>query len=214
MAEQLDSLLKKIQDEHVTKAEEEAQAILTETQGKADQILADARKQAERLVAEAKQKNEQFVENGKKTLEFAARDLLIYLREEINRQFKAIFRREMPEIISIDVIQENMIKLATQARQENTSSEELRVYVGEENYHKLIDFFLHRFHEAVKQGAELHPMKNIKAGFRICMANKDLQYDFSDEALVDMLSELVNPAIAEILQSAVEKPAEKKPAKD
>ena len=211
MAEQLDSLLQKIQDEHVAKAEQEAQAILSKAHETADAIIAEAQKKAEKKVTEAEKKTEQFVENGKKTLQFAARDLLMYLREEINRQFTVLFRRELPEIVTVDVIQEIMIKLATQARQQNTSSEDLRVYVSDSDYHKLIDFFLHRFHEAVKQGAELHPMKNIKAGFRICMSNRDIHYDFSDEALVEMLSELVNPAIAEILQST-EQPAAEQPA--
>ena len=205
MSEQLDGLLKKIQDEAITTAEQKANELVSTAEGRAKEIIAAAEKKAEQIVGDAEKKGEQFSENGKKALSFAARDLLIYLREAVTRQFDLLFKQSIPEIVSIEVIQEIMIKLATQSRQQNRGVEDLSIYVGEENYHKLIDFFLHRFHEAVKQGAELHPMPNIKAGFKIYLASKDVQYDFSDEALVSMLSELVNPVLSDLLEKEVEK---------
>ena len=210
MAEQLDSLLKKIQDEAITSAEQKANELVSTAEAQAKEIIADAQKKAEQIVSDAEKKGEQFSENGKKALSFAARDLLLYLREAVTKQFDVLFKESLPEIVSIEVVQEIMIKLATQSRQQNRGIEDLRIYVGEENYHKLIDFFLHRFHEAVKQGAELHPMPSIKAGFRIDLASKDLQYDFSDDALVSMLSELVNPALSELLDEAAKKMNEEK----
>jgi vacuolar-type H+-ATPase subunit E/Vma4 len=205
MAEQLDSLLKKIQNEAITEAEQKAGELVSNAKTQAEQIVADAQKKAEQIIADAEKQSEQFTENSKKALGFAARDLLIYLREAITRQFDLLFKKAAPEIVSVEVIQEIMIKLATQSRQQTRDAEDLRVYVGEDDYHKLIDFFLHRFHEAVKQGAELHPMPNIKAGFRICLAKKDLQYDFSDDALVELLSQLINPVLAEMLEQEVQK---------
>jgi len=63
---------------------------------------------------------------------------------------------------------------------------------------------MNRFHDEVKKGAEFHPMPGIKAGFRICLNDKDVEYDYSDDVIVQMLSNLISPVLDEILKKAVE----------
>ena len=193
MAEQLENLLQKIQDEAVTKADETAK-----------QKISDAEKKAAEIIADAEKKAEQFAENGKKSLEQAARDVLIYLRKSIDKQFETLIRKSVPEIIPIEVVQEILIKLATEARTKGTSAEGIRIFLSPNEYKSLTDFFMNRFHEEVKKGAEFHPMPSIKAGFRICLRDKDVEYDYSDDVIVQMLSNLISPVLDEILKKAVE----------
>ena len=193
MPEQLENLLQKIQDEAVTKADETAK-----------QKISDAEKKAAEIIADAEKKAEQFAENGKKSLEQAARDVLIYLRKSIDKQFETLIRKSVPEIIPIEVVQEILIKLATEARTKGTSAEGIRIFLSPNEYKSLTDFFMNRFHEEVKKGAEFHPMPSIKAGFRICLRDKDVEYDYSDDVIVQMLSNLISPVLDEILKKAVE----------
>ncbi|RLD10909.1 MAG: hypothetical protein DRI44_04795 [Chlamydiae bacterium] len=204
MAEQLENLLKKIQDEAVTKADETAKQKLSDAEKKSAEIIAAAEKKAESIVIEAEQKAEQFAENGKKSLEQAARDVLIYLRKSIDKQFEELIRKSVPEIIPVEVVQEILIKLATEARTKGTSAEGIRIFLSPNEYKSLTDFFMKRFHEEVKKGAEFHPMPGIKAGFRICLRDKDVEYDYSDDVIVQMLSNLISPVLDEILKKAVE----------
>jgi len=204
MAEQLENLLQKIQDEAVTKADETAKQKLDEAEKKAESIIADAEKKAESIIADAEKKAEQFAENGRKSLEQAARDVLIYLRKSIDKQFETLIRKSVPEIIPIEVIQEILIKLATEARAKGTSPEGVRIFLSPNEYKSLTDFFMNRFHDEVKKGAEFHPMPGIKAGFRICLRDKDVEYDYSDDVIVQMLSNLISPVLDEILKKAVE----------
>lgn len=212
MAEELDSLLKKIQDEAVEKAEEEAQKIRDAAQKEADEIIKNAEKRAEIITNEADEKAERFAENGRTALEQAARDTLLYLRKAINAQFDALFKKDVPDLISADVVQDILIKLATEARARDRKAHGLRVYVSEENYKKMADFFMKEFHDAVKHGAEIHPLPGLKAGFRICMSDDDVVYDYSDDVLVKILSELVSPAIAERLEAAAKTVEDEKPS--
>ena len=204
MAEQLENLLQKIQDEAVTKADETAKQKISEAEKKAAEIIADAEKKAESIVNNAEKKAEQFAENGKKSLEQAARDVLIYLRKSIDKQFETLIRKSVPEVIPIEVIQEILIKLATEARAKGTSPEGVRIFLSPNEYKSLTDFFMNRFHDEVKKGAEFHPMPGIKAGFRICLNDKDVEYDYSDDVIVQMLSNLISPVLDEILKKAVE----------
>jgi V/A-type H+/Na+-transporting ATPase subunit E len=213
MAEELDSLLKKIQDEAVDKATQAAQKILEEARAEAEDIAKDAKKRAEMIVNEAEEQSERFAENGRIALEQAVRDTLLYLRKAINAQFDALFKKDVPELISVDVVREILIKLATEAHARDRKTHGLRVYVSEENYKKMADFFMKEFHDAVKKGAEIHPLPNLKAGFRICMSEDDVVYDYSDEVLVKMLSELVSPSIAERLDAALKTVERARPAR-
>jgi len=203
MAEQLESLLQKIQDEAVTKAEERAEKIIAEAQNKADNIIADAEKKAQSIITSAQQQAEKFTENGKKSLEQAARDILIYLRKAIDKHFETLIKGTVPELVPIEVVQEILIKLATEAKARGTTAEGIRIFLSPNDFKSLKDFFINRFHEEVKSGAEFHPMPNIKAGFRICLRDKDLVYDYSDDVIVQMLSNIISPALNEILEKAV-----------
>lgn len=201
MAEHLEQLLRKIQDEAVGKADIEAQKRLTAADVRAKEIEAEATRRAHAIVAAAEAKAAQFADNGRKSLDQAARDMLIYLRLAITKYFEVLVRQSVPEIIPAKVIQDILVILATKAPE----AEDVCVYVSEKDSANLVEFFLHRFREQVKKGVELHPMKGIKAGFRISMTNKDVVYDFSDDVLVTMLSGLVNPTLEGILKSSAAK---------
>jgi len=202
MPEELDSLLQKIQDEAVAKAEETAAEKLKAAEQRAATIVADAKRKAEQMVADAEQRGTQLEANGKAALQQAARDLLIYLRNAIKQQFEVIYRAELPEIVGIEQVQTILINLATQASRHGASHEGVRVYVSDEDYHKLTNFFLERFHEKVHESVELHPLKGVKAGFRVRFSDNDVTYDFTDDTIVALLSELVNPALEKILEQA------------
>ena len=203
MAEQLENLLQKIQDEAVTKADETAKQKMNEAEVKASKIIAEAEKKADSIVNSAEQKAEKFSVNGKKSLEQAARDVIIYLRKSIDKQFEALIRKSIPEIIPIEVVQEILIKLATEARAKGTSAEGIRIFLSPNEKKSMTDFFMNRFHKEVKKGAEFHPMPGIKAGFRISLNDKDVEYDYSDEVIVQMLGNLISPVLDEILKKAV-----------
>jgi hypothetical protein len=67
---------------------------------------------------------------------------------------------------------------------------------------KLSAGFLSGLAAEVKKGLELRPVKGIRSGFKLSFEGQDLSIDFSDEALVDMLSQLVNKDVENALRQA------------
>jgi len=202
MAEQLDSLLKKIHDEAVAKADVTARERLAAADKQAAQRVAEAERRAAAIVEAAEKNAAQLIENSRQSLEQAARDLLIYLRQAIQREFEALIKDAMPEIVPITVVQEILVRLASQADLEKRTADGVRVFVSENDYTALAEFFLDRFREHMQHGVELHPLPSIKAGFRIAFTNKNVVYDFTDDVIVQMLCELVNPMLEDILNKA------------
>jgi len=203
MPEQLESLLQKLHNEAVDKADAVARERIAAAEQKAAAIVAAAERRAKDTVAAAERTAAQLVESGKKTLEQAARDLLIYLRQAIEAEFAALVRGALPEVVPVSVIQEILVRLATDVGREKRTAEGLRVAVSEADYTNLIGFFMQRFREQAQQGVELHPLRSLKAGFRIALKGKDVEYDFSDAVIVQMLCDLVNPTLQDILRKAL-----------
>lgn len=203
MPEDLDSLLKKIQDEAVEKAEEKAHARLEAAEKKAKEIVQAAEKKAQEIVSEAEKKAEQFAENGRISLEHAARDLLIYLRSAITAQFDALFRDDAAKVVSLDVVQEILKNLAAELQKSDKEATDVRIFVAEDDQKKVTDFFAKNYKDALKKGVEIQPLPSIKAGFRVEMRDNDVVYDFSDDVIVTLLRELVSPVLAARLDAAV-----------
>ena len=77
MAEELQHLIERIRKEGVESGEKAADSLVAEAKKKAAAIVAEAQKQAQAEIAKADADAVAFAERGKKTLEQAARDLLI-----------------------------------------------------------------------------------------------------------------------------------------
>lgn len=204
MAEQLESLLQKIHDEAVAKADAAAAERLRAAEQRAKDVERAAEQKAAAIIAEAEQRAKQIVESGTLALQHAARDVLQYVRQAISNYFRTLIHASVPELVPLERVQEILLRLALETAKCGYSHESLRVYVNEADEKALVHFFLTKFREQVKEGVELHPMKGLRAGFRFELKDEDVMFDFSDEVIVEMLSSLVNPALEAILRQASE----------
>ena len=90
MAEELQNLLERIQKDGVQKAEEESEKILARAREKAATLLKDAEKNAAAATEKAEQDAEQFMARSKKTLEQAARDVILSVGDAVTSTMKGI----------------------------------------------------------------------------------------------------------------------------
>jgi len=72
---------------------------------------------------------------------------------------------------------------------------------------KLEAFFAEKLAAQLKNGLEIKSDHNLSGGFRIAQKDGSAYYDFSAEAVAEMLSAYLNPQLAEILKSSVKKEA-------
>lgn len=112
MAEELQGLIDRIQQEGVAKAQAEADAIVAGAKQRAAQIVREAEEQAAAKLKQAEQDAALFMERSRKTLEQAARDLLITVGQGVENILKDIVAGAVKEALSVTVLENMLVKMA------------------------------------------------------------------------------------------------------
>lgn len=198
---QLQELIDKIKKDGIEASAEESARAKAAAKTEADRILEAAKKEADGIVAKAKAEAERFEKAGAAALEQAARNAVLSFRSEIEGLLSRIALRE-----TVAAYDEGALKavlpeiLKTWSK---TGSDDVAVMVSADKLAALEAFFKEKLSTELKKGVELKGDRTVGAGFRIASADGAAYYDFSAEAVVELLSAYLNPRLAEILKGAV-----------
>lgn len=194
MAEDLQGLLDRIQNDGIKKAEMERDSILADAKAQAEKIVADAKAQAEKIVADAKTQAQDDEKRAAENIRQAARDTLNTFKADLlarlQRVTKDMAGRAMTPALMADIIR------TMAAAYVQKSDAGLEVLLPEKDA------------AALEAGLKAALLNNIKveaasgfsAGLKIGFNGSDEYLDFSDEALTDVICEFVGPKLAAILK--------------
>ncbi|MDD5566170.1 MAG: hypothetical protein PHG31_04710 [Candidatus Omnitrophica bacterium] len=200
MAEDIRSLIEKIQKEGVNAAEEKARAIEEEAGRHAKEIVAQARKEAERTIAEAKDKVRKSQESAKISLQQAGRDLLLALREEIGAMLSRLVEAKVHESLTPHELAKIITFLIKEHKEQEPS--EIVLQLNKDDLKKLQEGLLGELKEGLKKGVVLRPSEDIRAGFIISFDGGKSHFDFTDKALAGYIGSYLKPRLGEILKEA------------
>jgi len=199
---QLQELIDKIKKDGIDTASKEAARLKQEAEGEAQLIIEAARKEAADIITQGKQDAERSEKAGIAALEQASRNLILAFKSEIQEFLNKIVVEAVSSSYSIDVIKGILPDLIKNWAVKNTDS--LSVLLSEGDLKKLDDAFKAKLVSSLKGGVVLKSEKTIGSGFRISEKDGSAFYDFSAEAVADMLSAYLSPKLAEIIKNAVE----------
>ncbi|RKY49000.1 MAG: hypothetical protein DRP86_05860 [Candidatus Neomarinimicrobiota bacterium] len=201
MEVKLENLIKKIKDEGVGAAEKKAAEILENARKESEKILKNAEKEGEKIREEAKKDAEKTKANAETSIQQAARDTLLSLKEEIRRLFDRLVKQKIDENLDENLLRDLIVKLVeTWAK-----GEEVRVLAGKVDVDKLTSLVMKKLKAEAKEGVEIKLDKRISHGFRFGLKGSDLSYDFTDEALMEAFGFFLSPKLADLLQEKPEK---------
>ena len=201
MEMQLQELIEKIKQDGVKTAEAEAEAILKSANEKAEKIIADAKVEAEKLVLNAKQQNERTVKSGEDAIRQAGRNLLISFRESVTKELEAILNNGVLEAYSPKNLTDLIIKVV-EAWSKNTDASDISIILNSNDLKEVEGTLLSALKEKMLQGVTLKANDNFNGGFRIAVNQGQAYYDFSAEAVTDMLSAYLSPKVSALLKEA------------
>src|SRR4030043_594003 len=201
MAEEIQSLIEKIQQDGINVAEEKAKEIEDRAKKQADLILENARIQAERLLSEAKDNLAKMEQSQKALLAQAGRDLMLTLKKEINAMLERLILQEIQGSITPEVMADILGRIIKE--QATLGKEDIIVTLKKADLDKLEKNFLARLKEEAKKGIVLKPSEEVRAGFLISFDNAKSHYDFSDQALSEYIGTYLKPKLAELLKNAL-----------
>jgi V/A-type H+-transporting ATPase subunit E len=201
MAEEIQSLIEKIQQDGINVAEEKAKEIEDQAKKQADLIQENARVESERLLSEAKDNLAKMEQSQKALLAQAGRDLMLTLKKEINAMLERLILQEIQESITPEVMADILGRIIKE--QATLGKEDIIVTLKKEDLNKLETNFLARLKEEVKKGIILKPSEEVRSGFLISFDNAKSYFDFSDQALSEYIGTYLKPKLAELLKNAL-----------
>ena len=198
---QLQELIEQIRKDGVEAAETEAQSIINAAKAEAEKIVADAKAQADKILANAKAEKEQMVRSGEDAIRQAGRNLLLSFRESVAQELKAIAGENVSAVYSSESLAQLIVNVVESWAQK-PQAEELTVILNSSDLEKLEGTLLSALKEKMQKGVTLKANDNFDGGFRIATGNGGAYYDYSAEAVVDMLSNYLTPRVKELLKEA------------
>ena len=198
---QLQELIEQIRKDGVGAAETQAEAIITSAKAEAEKIIADAKAQAEKVMADAKSENARTVKSGEDAIRQAGRNLLISFRESVTRELNAIVSDNVNAVYSSDEFA-SLIVSAVESWTGKPESEDITVILNADELAKLEDAVLAQLKAKMIGGVTLKANDNFDGGFRIAVNNGAVYYDYSAEAVTDMLSNYLSPKVTALLKEA------------
>lgn len=203
MAEELQHLIERIRKEGVESGEKAADTLVAEAKKKAAAIVAEAEKQAQETVAKAETDAAAFAERGKKTLEQAARDLLISIGGSVGNVVSGIVDADVGAALTPDLMSQMLLKLA-EAYAKDDGEGGIEAMLGEKDAAAVKAFFAKEYQDKLAAGIQIESDKEIFKGFRVGAKGGQVFHDFTKEAIAESLASFLRPELAEIVQKAAE----------
>lgn len=198
---QLQELIDQIKKEGVESAEKQAQEIIESAKAEAEKITANAQTQADKILENAKSENERFVKSGEDAIRQAGRNLLISFRESVSREMDAILNKSVNDLYASESLAQIIIN-AIEGWANKPDAENIEVILNSDSLNALEDKILAGIKEKMLSSVTLKANDNFDGGFRISVNNGTAYYDYSAEAVVEMLSNYLSPKITELLKEA------------
>ena len=198
---QLHELIEQIKKDGVDAAENQAAAILESAKAEADKIIAEAKAQADKIMADAKSENAKTVKSGEDAIRQAGRNLLISFRESVARELKAIVDDNVNAVYSSDAFAKLIIN-AVECWAGKPEADDITVILNADDLAKLEETLLAELKSKMLGGVTLKANDNFDGGFRIAVNNGSVYYDYSAEAVTDMLSNYLSPKVTALLKEA------------
>ena len=204
-------LIDRIRDEGVQSARDEADRILSEAKAQAARIVSDAKAEAATMKKEAQAAMEREQTAAIEALRIAARDTGLELRSAIMSAFEEHVRRLVTDVTTDgSVLRDMILVLAGRAAEDLIKDKDAAILVPSQLADEVsaeLEEFLQRSTVAfsadvLRKGVELIPSSQIQGGARVRLVGEDLEIDLSDEALSEMMLNLLLPRYRKILAEA------------
>jgi len=201
MADELQALLDRIDEEGLKKAEAKQTALLTQAQKEAEAILAEAREQAAKIVSEAGREAGLLEQKSEQALRQSARDVLLGVRSELAERVQQAVRGLLKETIDVQGMTAIIAQLCTAFLSSQGEQGDLEVLLNAEQFAALQSAVKAQLASELQSRCILTPSKSITGGFKLVFSGNDVMYDFSEQALAEAIASHLSPRIAGIITS-------------
>jgi V/A-type H+-transporting ATPase subunit E len=197
---QLHELIEKIKKDGIESASEEAGKLKQQAESEARRIVEAAKKEADEIIARAKTDAERTEKAGIAAVGQASRNTVLGFKSKIQELLDTITKKEVSAAFdeaALKGILPGLIKGWV------SKGEDLALILPEADLKKVESFLKDKLASELKKGVELKADRGLESGFKISSKDGSAYYDFSADAVAELLSAYLNPRLAETLKNAV-----------
>lgn len=198
---QLQELIEQIKKDGVAVAETEAASIVDAAKAEAAKILADAKAEASATLQKAKEENNRLVQVSEDAIRQAGRNMLLSFRESVAKELEAVVGKQVTATYSSEAIVELIAKVV-EAWAKNSDEENVAVLLNSQDLAKLEESLLAALKAHALTGVTLQANDSFDGGFRVAVNEGRAYYDYSAQAVTDMLSAYLTPRVTALMKEA------------
>ena len=214
----VEALIERLRSEGVGSGRAEAEKIVRDARAEAQTILSKAKAEADQIVNGARTEATNLEKAGRQSLEVAARDTALDLKNRLSQQAAREVKHLVNEEVQRQEILEKLIlEVAGRAREKTVGTGAVEILLPEKVI-SLDDIAkdpahlqaspLGRFANLVasdmlRQGVTLNSSPNVKAGIKVRLTDKGIDLDLSDNAMADLLMQHLQPRFRALLEGIV-----------
>ena len=199
MAEDVQGLLEKIHSDGIAKAEQEKEAILTAAKQEAEAIVAAAKAEAETLARNAQAQADASSRKASEAIRQAARDTVIALKADLLTRLNAVTKACIGEAMTPEVMEQIILKMA-ESYGKSSDSEALEVLLPKKEQDQTESYLKSRLLAELKADPEIHFTTDFNSGLQISFRGTEVYFDFSDDALSEVLCRFVGPKLTAVIK--------------
>lgn len=213
----IEQLIGRLRDEGIAQGRRQADALVTAAQQQAADIVAAAQQQAEAVLVKAKEETGKLKAAGEDAIRLAMRDTIVSLEGDLIKEFQNRLNRLVKEVLADPAfLQRLILEVASRAAPAPTgaraelllpdalvSLEDLRRKPEEAKPGTLMHFVLSMGEGMLRDGMSFGVADDGGAGIRVRLIEDDVQIDFTESALSELLLRHLLPRFRALLRGAV-----------
>jgi V/A-type H+-transporting ATPase subunit E len=201
---QLQELIDKIKRDGIESATAEAAKVKKDAEAEASRTIEAAKKEAADIIAKAKTDAERSEKAGDAALAQASRNAVLAFKDEIQTLLDKLIAEKTASALDEGTLKAVLPELLKNWASSAAAGKDpaFDVLVSEGDAAKLKDWFVSKVQAEVGKGVELKASRALAAGFRIASKDGAAYYDFSADAVADILSAYLNPKLGAILKTS------------
>lgn len=196
MADELQALLDRITEQELKKADVEGEQIIAQAKAEAAEIRQHANSEADTIRAQARQEADLFVQKGEESLRQAARDVLLALRGDLEKRVVATVEKLMQEQLDGENLAMVIANMVTEFVARDGDTDQLQVLLKADELATLEKAVKAKLVADLRERVAFAPSSTVNSGFKLVFRDSGVMYDFTDQALAEVLSAYLSPQIS------------------
>ena len=196
MAQELQGLLDRIQQDGLKKADSAKEQILTEAKAEAERIRLQARNDADALLKKAQDDAAGIQARAQAAIQQAARDIILTFKEDLKNRLTRLVKGAAAETLTPAFLGQILLAIA----KSQSADTKLEVLVSSQDLDKLTELVRSSLTAELQKAPTISLGQDIGAGLKLNFNGNDVYFDFTDDAITELICNYIGPRLAALLE--------------